>query len=652
MVGAALMSRAPHLRFFVALTGRSDNVRDVAALFFLFFKEGFIVGGTRAVLGLDVLQRLLALNCRQLAVGIVSHNGLFGLLVEGFALFSLEGRKRSRRRCNHVLRVAVGADDGGALKIVKALLTVLAGALRPARLLGRHVEPRMEWKSRGPVCHRQASVSKRKGTWLWPAARPPARLLSTAVDRTVPRGLYRANLYRCQSSQIYKESLSVHGHTPKPLATRRASALTGKVRVPGDKSISHRALIFGALATGETRIRGLLEAEDVINTAKAVTELGAPAGKQGDTWVVKGRGVGGLHAPSTPLDFGNSGTGTRLMMGVIAGHPITVIMTGDLSLSRRPMRRVLAPLMEMGLEVLEPGREMLPLTLRGTADLIPIVYKLPVPSAQVKSAVLIAGLHAAGETTVVEREATRDHTERMLRHFGADVRTELKDGLTHITVKGDAELRGQNIEVPADPSSAAFLTAAALIVPGSDITIEGVLINPTRTGFYTTLQEMGGDVAFTNVREESGEPIADIRVRASKLKGVHVPAGRAPSMIDEYPVLAAVAGFASGEVRMDGLAELKVKESDRLKATADGLIANGVEAQIDGDTLLVKGRGTVKGGGTVATHLDHRIAMAFLTAGLASEAPITVDDTTMIATSFPEFTGLMEAIGAKFDNAG
>lgn len=436
-----------------------------------------------------------------------------------------------------------------------------------------------------------------------------------------------------------------------PLSALRAGPLVGRVRVPGDKSISHRALIFGALATGTTRIKGLLEAEDVINTARAVEALGASAEKQSDLWIVKGRGVGGLRTPAGPLDFGNSGTGTRLMMGVVAGHPITVTMTGDASLSRRPMRRVLGPLVEMGLEIMEPGKETLPLTLRGTSELMPIVYRLPVPSAQVKSAVLIAGLHAAGKTTVIEREPTRDHTERMLRHFGAIVDAETKGDETHITVTGDAELAGRDISVPGDPSSAAFLAAAALIVPGSDITIEGVLINPTRTGLYLTLQEMGGDVTFENAREEGGEPVADVRVRASRLKGVHVPAERAPSMIDEYPVLAAIAAFAQGQTRMDGLAELKVKESDRLQATAAGLIANGARASVDGDTLTVEGGNGLKGGGIVATHLDHRIAMAFLTAGLASDTPIVVDDATMIATSFPEFRPIMEKLGARYDEA-
>ncbi|MFN3746099.1 MAG: 3-phosphoshikimate 1-carboxyvinyltransferase [Hyphomicrobiaceae bacterium] len=433
-----------------------------------------------------------------------------------------------------------------------------------------------------------------------------------------------------------------------PLTAGRAGALSGTVRVPGDKSISHRALILGALATGVTRIRGLLEAEDVLNTARAVTALGAPARKKGPIWEVTGRGVGGLTQPAEPLDFGNSGTGTRLMLGVIAGHPIEVKLIGDASLSRRPMGRVLNPLRQMGLEVVG-DRETLPLIVRGTDQLVPIEYELPVPSAQVKSAILLAGLHAAGETTVIEKEATRDHTERMLRYFGAEVRTEKSAGGTRITVKGDAELEGRAVTVPGDPSSAAFLVAAAVLVPDSDVTVEGILFNPTRTGFYQTLQEMGADITLLNMREEGGEPIADVRARGgAHLKGVRVPPGRAPSMIDEYPVLAAVAACAEGVTRMEGLSELKVKESDRLAATAAGLIASGVEAKVEGDTLIVTGSARVPGGGTVATHLDHRIAMAFLTLGLASEKPVTVDDSRMIATSFPEFRGLMEQLGACY----
>jgi len=435
---------------------------------------------------------------------------------------------------------------------------------------------------------------------------------------------------------------------PKPLVAHRSSALSGRVGVPGDKSISHRALMLGALATGTTRITGLLEAEDVLNTAKVVEALGARVVRRDGVLEVSGRGVGGLVQPSGPLDFGNSGTGCRLMMGVIAGHDIEAQLIGDASLSRRPMRRVLAPLRQMGLTVLD-DRETLPLTIRGTSSLVPIEYATPVPSAQVKSAVLFAGLGATGETTVIEKEATRDHTERMLKYFGAEIRTSVRDGRHAITVTGDAELEGRPVAVPADPSSAAFLAAAAAIVPGSEVTVENVLVNETRTGFYTTLAEMGADVAFLDTREVNGEPIADIRVRHRPLKGVVVPAARAPSMIDEYPVLSAVAAYAIGDTRMEGLAELKVKESDRLAATAAGLIANGVEARVDGDTLTVEGRGAARGGGTVVTHMDHRIAMAFLILGLGADRPVAVDDVTFVATSFPAFTSLMARLGAKLE---
>ena len=438
-----------------------------------------------------------------------------------------------------------------------------------------------------------------------------------------------------------------HAAVPKPLTALKSGPLTGVVRVPGDKSISHRALMFGAMATGRTRITGLLEAEDVVNTAKAVTALGCPAAKTGDIWEVLGRGIGGFRQPAGDLDFGNSGTGCRLMMGLIAGHDIIVRMIGDTSLSRRPMRRVLGPLKQMGLQV-TGDTETLPLLLRGTSSLVPMVYETPVPSAQVKSAVLLAGLCASGQTTVIEKEATRDHTERMLRHFGATVKVEHRGHASAITVSGNAELEGRDVTVPGDPSSAAFLAAAACIVPGSDVTIEGVLVNETRTGFYTTLREMGGDVTFLKLREEGGEPIADIRVRQTKLKGVRVPAERAPSMIDEYPVLAAVAAFADGETHMAGLAELKVKESDRLAATAAALAANGVNARVDGDTLIVAGSRTVKGGGTVVTHMDHRIAMAFLILGMGADRPVTVDDVTFVATSFPAFQGLLRGLGASF----
>ncbi len=438
--------------------------------------------------------------------------------------------------------------------------------------------------------------------------------------------------------------------TPRALTASRCRPLSGVVRVPGDKSISHRALMFGAISTGVTHIAGLLEGEDVLNTARVIGQLGAVLSRTPAGWSVAGRGVGGLVQPEADLDFGNAGTGLRLMMGVVAGHDMTVRMIGDASLSRRPMARVLTPLTRMGVSVSPAGTERLPLSLRGTSDLVPIEYTLPVPSAQVKSAILIAGLAAPGRTTVIETEASRDHTERMLRYFGAEVVSSAHNGATAITVTGDAELAGRNVIVPGDPSSAAFLAAAALLVPGSDITIEGVLINPTRTGLYLTLGEMGGDIAFLNERIEGGEPVADLRIRASKLKGTKVPAERAPSMIDEYPVLAVLAAFADGETRMEGLAELKAKESDRLAATAAGLAANGVPHRVEGDTLTVAGAKTVRGGGTVTTHLDHRMAMAFLTMGLGSDRPVTVDDAATIATSFPTFRELMEQLGANYQD--
>ncbi len=435
----------------------------------------------------------------------------------------------------------------------------------------------------------------------------------------------------------------------QPLTASPSARLSGRIRVPGDKSISHRALILGALATGTTRIAGLLEAEDVAATAGAVAALGAEVERSNGTVAVKGQGVGGLRAPSTALDFGNSGTGSRLMLGVIAGHDMQVEVTGDASLRRRPMGRVLAPLAAMGLKTdAEADRATLPLIVSGTTDLMPIVYDLPLPSAQVKSAVLLAGLHAPGRTTVVEPLAARDHTERMLTFFGAEIATEDRgEGARAVTVSGDAELHGASIEVPGDPSSAAFLIAAALIAPGSDIVIEGVLLNPTRTGFIETVLEMGGNIEILDRRDEGGEPVGDLRVRTSALKGVRVPADRAPSMIDEYPILACLAAFAEGETAMEGLAELKVKESDRLAATEAGLAACGVSVRVEGDDLFVEGRGEVAGGARVETLMDHRIAMAFLTLGLGARAPVTVDDARMIGTSFPGFVPLMTRLGAN-----
>jgi 3-phosphoshikimate 1-carboxyvinyltransferase len=410
--------------------------------------------------------------------------------------------------------------------------------------------------------------------------------------------------------------------------------------------------MFGALSIGETRITGLLEAADVLATARIVGQLGAGVASRDGVWIITGRGVGGLMAPETDLDFGNSGTGARLMAGIVTGHPIQAVFTGDASLCRRPMGRVLAPLRQMGLAVLEERREHLPLTLRGAADVVPIFYRLPVPSAQVKSAVLLAGLSSSGETTVVEPEITRDHTEKMLSYLGA--RIEIVDGEEGrlVRLQGQPMLRGRPIDIPGDPSSAAFLTAAALICPGSDILIENVLVNPTRTGFYTTVAEMGADVGFENSREQGGEPVSDIRVRHSALKGIRVPLERAPSMIDEYPALAIVAAHARGETIMEGLAELRVKESDRLAATEAGLIACGVDAHTEEDTLFVRGDAGIPGDATVRTHMDHRIAMAFLTLGITAAKPVTVDDATMIETSFPSFRSIMETIGARFHAIG
>jgi 3-phosphoshikimate 1-carboxyvinyltransferase len=434
----------------------------------------------------------------------------------------------------------------------------------------------------------------------------------------------------------------------QPLTAVPSARLSGRARVPGDKSISHRALILGALATGHTRVAGLLEAADVMATANAVAALGAEVRRANGAVEIMGQGVGGLRAPTSALDFGNSGTGSRLMLGVVAGHDIEAEFTGDASLCRRPMGRVLMPLTAMGLRA-EGERETLPLTVRGTSDLLPIVYDLPVPSAQVKSAILLAGMHAPGRTTIVEPLPARDHTERMLGHFGAELTAEDRDdGARVVTICGDAELHGADITVPGDPSSAAFMIAAALICPGSDIVVEGVLLNPTRTGFIETLCEMGANIEQLDHRLQGGEPVGDLRVTTSTLKGVRVPPERAPSMIDEYPVLACVAAYAEGETRMEGLAELKVKESDRLAATAAGLAACGVEARLEADDLIVQGTGQVKGGGHVATHMDHRIAMAFLTLGLGAREAVAVDDVSMIATSFPDFTKLMSKLGAEF----
>jgi 3-phosphoshikimate 1-carboxyvinyltransferase len=438
---------------------------------------------------------------------------------------------------------------------------------------------------------------------------------------------------------------------PSPLESRSVTALSGRVRVPGDKSISHRALILGALAVGETRISGLLESEDVLNTAKAMRALGARVERTGpEAWTVHGVGVGGFAAPDAPLDFGNSGTGCRLAMGAVAGCPIAATFDGDASLRKRPMRRILDPLEQMGARVVaaaEGGR--LPLTLQGARDPLPITYRSPVASAQIKSAVLLAGLSAPGVTTVIEPEASRDHTELMLAHFGAHVVSEA-DGAhgRKIMLTGQPELHGAEVVVPADPSSAAFPIVAALIVPQSDVVFTDVMTNPLRTGLFTTLREMGGFIEESELRNDTGEPMAQLRVRASRLRGVTVPPERAPSMIDEYLVLAVAAAFAEGTTVMRGLQELRVKESDRLEATADMLRVNGVEVAVSGDDLIVVGKGHVPGGGLVATHMDHRIAMSALVMGMAADAPVKVDDTTFIATSFPDFIPMMRELGADF----
>ena len=434
-----------------------------------------------------------------------------------------------------------------------------------------------------------------------------------------------------------------------PLSAKRSRPLKGRVRPPGDKSISHRAFLFGLLSCGLTTVEGLLEGDDVMRTGKAAQALGAVIERRGPgAWRIQGPGLGAILAPREPLDFGNSGTGCRLMMGVVGGHGVTASFDGDASLRKRPMRRILDPLRLMGAQVVseaEGGR--CPIVFKGARDPAPIEYRTPVASAQIKSAVLLAGLNAPGKTTVIEKEASRDHTEKMLAHFGAEVTVTPEGEGRRITLVGRPELRPAAVVVPGDPSSAAFPIVAASIVPGSDIVVEGVMMNPLRTGLLTTLKEMGAHIEALDQRREGGEDLTDLRVRAGTLHGVDVPASRAPSMIDEYPILAVAASFASGSTRMRGLHELRVKESDRLAAVAAGLKAAGVDCVIEGDDLIVEG-GRPRGGGTVLTHMDHRIAMSFLVMGLASLEPMTVDDAAMIATSFPDFRLTMERLGAEF----
>ena len=436
------------------------------------------------------------------------------------------------------------------------------------------------------------------------------------------------------------------------LIARRSGALNGALAVPGDKSISHRALMIGGVATGETTIQGLLEGEDVLRTAAAMRAMGAEIWRGDDgVWHAVGRGVGALVEPEDVLDMGNAGTGSRLLLGLVAAHPIRAVFTGDASLRRRPMRRVTAPLEQMGARFEARTGGLMPLMVIGTADPIAIEYRLPVASAQVKSAVLLAGLNTAGRTTVIEPEATRDHTETMLRHFGATVNvTQAQDGARVIAIDGQPELKARAVRVPGDPSSAAFAMVAATLIEGSRVTFPNVGLNPHRIGLITTLREMGASIEATNPRTEAGEPVGDLVVRSASLSGVEVPASRAPSMIDEYLVLGVAAACAKGKTVMRGLAELRVKESDRLSALAQGLAACGAQVEVIGDDLIVHGGGAPpKGGAAIATRLDHRIAMAFLMMGLVAREPVTIDDGRPIDTSFPGFVTLMRGLGAAIE---
>jgi len=438
---------------------------------------------------------------------------------------------------------------------------------------------------------------------------------------------------------------------PIVMSSQKCGPLTGEAHVPGDKSISHRSLILGALAVGETKITGLLEGEDVLDTAKAMRAFGAEViDHGGGKWSVHGVGVGGFAEPKQVIDCGNSGTGVRLIMGAMATTPITATFTGDASLNKRPMARVTDPIRALGAQAYGRAGGRLPMTIVGAAEPVPLRYTVPMPSAQVKSAVLLAGLNAPGDTVVIEKEATRDHTERMLSGFGATITTEETNEGRVITLVGQPELQPQVIVVPRDPSSAAFPVCAALIAEGSDVVVPNIGLNPTRAGLFTTLREMGADLSYENPREEGGEPVADLRARYSPaMQGIEVPPERAASMIDEYPVLSVVAAFAKGATVMRGVKELRVKESDRIEAMASGLRANGIEVEDGPDWWIVhgKGIGQVPGGSRCDTHLDHRIAMSFLILGMASQAPVSIDDGGPIATSFPIFETLMATLGTK-----
>ncbi|RCL02747.1 MAG: 3-phosphoshikimate 1-carboxyvinyltransferase [Candidatus Tokpelaia sp. JSC188] len=440
-------------------------------------------------------------------------------------------------------------------------------------------------------------------------------------------------------------------HTAKPVTARRSNALKGNVRIPGDKSISHRSFMFGALASGKTYVNGLLEGEDVLNTGRAMQAMGAFIQKEKDTWVIQGTGNGCLLQANQPLYFGNAGTGVRLTMGLVSTYDMETTFVGDASLSKRPMERILEPLRLMGVQVKAAQGSRLPITLHGPRVAAPLIYRVPMASAQVKSAVLLAGLNTPGITTVIESVMTRDHTERMLYSFGADIEVETPiSGERIIRLVGQKSLKGQVIDVPGDPSSASFLLVAALLIPESDIVIHNVLVSPARAGIFLTLQEMGADIRFLDERITGGENVADLHVRTSYLKGINIPPERAPSMIDEYPVLSIAAAFAEGKTIMTGIEELRVKESDRIAAVAAGLKANNIFCTEGIDYLIIEGRpeGKNSGGGIVTTHLDHRIAMSFLVMGLASQHEVTIDDASMIATSFPQFINLMTELGANF----
>ncbi len=430
------------------------------------------------------------------------------------------------------------------------------------------------------------------------------------------------------------------------IVSENSTGLNGKISIPGDKSISHRALMLGALAKGMTRIEGLLEGEDVLRTADALRAMGADIRHEGPgQWTAQGSGT--LRDPGRVLDMGNAGTGVRLLMGLVASYPLKITFTGDASLRSRPMKRVTEPLSLIGASFEAADGVKLPLTVIGTATPKPASYTLPVASAQVKSALLLAGLNIDGETVVYEPVPCRDHTERMLKGFGADITAEPWENGRKITLRGKASLRAADVHVPADVSSAAFPMVAALITPASEIVMPGVGINPLRAGIIDVLREMGGDIQLENRREEAGEPVADLRARSSRLKGIDVPAEKAPSMIDEYPVLAVAAAFAEGVTRLKGLSELKVKESNRFDAIIEGLRKNGIAVQAGGDSLVVPGKGeNACGGGLIEAKLDHRMAMAFMVMGMASERPVLVDDVSSVATSFPDFIGLMNAKGA------